>query len=49
MATLHEVSAAKLKVPLVHSAAGFIPLYCEYKEQKEYVTWLGNVKKFIDQ
>jgi complement component 1 Q subcomponent-binding protein len=29
--------------------ASFIPLYCEYKEQKEYVTWLGNVKTFIDQ
>ncbi|GHJ84386.1 hypothetical protein NliqN6_0788 [Naganishia liquefaciens] len=28
--------------------AMFIPLYCEYKEQKEYVSWLGNVKKFID-
>ncbi|KAJ9092032.1 hypothetical protein QFC21_007012 [Naganishia friedmannii] len=28
--------------------AMFIPLYCEYKEQKEYVSWLGNVKNFID-
>ncbi|KAI5453904.1 Mitochondrial acidic protein mam33 [Naganishia albida] len=28
--------------------AMFIPLYCEYKEQKEYVLWLGNVRKFID-
>ena len=51
--------------------AMFIPLYCEYKEQKvqrvarqistgrmlispscvrvqEYVSWLGNVRKFID-
>ncbi|KAJ9121167.1 hypothetical protein QFC24_004841 [Naganishia onofrii] len=28
--------------------AMFIPLYAEYKEQKEYVSWLGNVKNFID-
>ncbi|KAG7571434.1 hypothetical protein FFLO_00617 [Filobasidium floriforme] len=27
----------------------FIPLYCEYKEQKEYMTWLEKVKRFIDQ
>ncbi|OCH89282.1 mitochondrial glyco protein [Obba rivulosa] len=28
--------------------AFFIPEYAEYKEQKEYVNWLGNVKKFIE-
>lgn len=28
--------------------ASFIPMYCEYKEQKEYVTWLGNVKDFVE-
>lgn len=26
----------------------FIPDLAEYKEQKEYVKWLQNVKKFID-
>ncbi|KAI0320592.1 mitochondrial glycoprotein [Amylostereum chailletii] len=30
------------------SLAGFIPEYSEHKEQKEYVSWLGNVKSFID-
>ncbi|KAJ1311356.1 hypothetical protein OPQ81_009849 [Rhizoctonia solani] len=28
--------------------ATFIPQYSEYKEQKEYVKWLQNVKSFID-
>ncbi|KAI0078643.1 mitochondrial glycoprotein [Panus rudis PR-1116 ss-1] len=28
--------------------AMFIPEYAEYKEQKEYVRWLGDVKKFIE-
>ncbi|KAG5649775.1 hypothetical protein H0H81_002078 [Sphagnurus paluster] len=27
----------------------FIPEYAEYKEQNEYVKWLGNVKAFVDQ
>ncbi|GLB42207.1 putative regulatory protein suaprga1 [Lyophyllum shimeji] len=27
----------------------FIPEYAEFKEQKEYVRWLGNVKSFVDQ
>ncbi|EIN08552.1 regulatory protein suaprga1 [Punctularia strigosozonata HHB-11173 SS5] len=26
----------------------FVPEFCEYKEQKEYVRWLGNMKKFIE-
>ncbi|CAO1634930.1 unnamed protein product [Sympodiomycopsis kandeliae] len=26
----------------------FIPMLAEYKEQKEYVTWLSNVKKFVE-
>lgn len=26
----------------------FIPDYSELKEQKEYVRWLENVKKFVD-
>lgn len=26
-----------------------IPLYCEYKEQKEYMSWLRSVKNFVDQ
>ncbi|KAG6829105.1 hypothetical protein H0H92_005647 [Tricholoma furcatifolium] len=26
----------------------FIPEYAEYKEQKEYVAWLKNVKSFVD-
>ncbi|CCO26954.1 Mitochondrial acidic protein mam33 [Rhizoctonia solani AG-1 IB] len=26
----------------------FVPDYAEYKEQKEYVKWLQNVKSFID-
>ncbi|KAI0703758.1 regulatory protein suaprga1 [Cytidiella melzeri] len=30
------------------SLAVFIPEYAEYKEQKEYVSWLQNVKSFID-
>ncbi|KAI0266132.1 mitochondrial glycoprotein [Gloeopeniophorella convolvens] len=30
------------------SLAFFVPEYAQYKEQKEYVDWLGNVKKFID-
>ncbi|KZV98167.1 mitochondrial glyco protein [Exidia glandulosa HHB12029] len=30
------------------SLALFIPDYAEYKEQKEYVSWLSNVKTFID-
>ncbi|CAG8508741.1 3687_t:CDS:2 [Acaulospora morrowiae] len=29
------------------AVALFIPNYVEYKEQKEYVSWLENVKKFI--
>jgi len=28
--------------------AQFIPDYAEYKEQKEYVNWLNNVKSFIE-
>ncbi|EKM57654.1 uncharacterized protein PHACADRAFT_251414 [Phanerochaete carnosa HHB-10118-sp] len=28
--------------------AVFIPEYSEYKEQKEYVSWLQNVKKFVE-
>ncbi|THH26866.1 hypothetical protein EUX98_g7318 [Antrodiella citrinella] len=30
------------------SLALFIPDYAELKEQKEYLTWLGNVKTFIE-
>ncbi|KIM70795.1 hypothetical protein SCLCIDRAFT_101234 [Scleroderma citrinum Foug A] len=30
------------------SLATFIPEYSELKEQKEYVRWLDNVKKFVD-
>ncbi|KAG6333197.1 hypothetical protein ID866_5894 [Astraeus odoratus] len=30
------------------SLAMFIPEYSEFKEQKEYVRWLENVKKFVD-
>jgi len=30
------------------SLALFIPEYAEYKEQKEYVRWLSNVKEFVD-
>ncbi|KAI0918351.1 hypothetical protein AcV5_002358 [Taiwanofungus camphoratus] len=30
------------------SLAHFIPEYAEYKEQKEYVSWLQNVKTFIE-
>ncbi|KIY47856.1 mitochondrial glyco protein [Fistulina hepatica ATCC 64428] len=30
------------------SLAVFIPEYAEYKEQQEYVQWLGNVKDFIE-
>jgi len=30
------------------SLALFIPEYAEYKEQQEYVKWLGNVKEFVD-
>jgi len=26
----------------------FIPEYAEFKEQKEYVSWLRNVKAFVD-
>jgi complement component 1 Q subcomponent-binding protein len=29
--------------------AVFVPDYAEYKEQKEYVKWLENVKSFVDQ
>ncbi|KAG1775566.1 mitochondrial glycoprotein [Suillus placidus] len=28
--------------------ATFVPEYSEYKEQKEYVRWLDNVKNFVD-
>ncbi|RKP24664.1 mitochondrial glyco protein [Syncephalis pseudoplumigaleata] len=28
--------------------AMFIPLYIEYKEQNEYVSWLKNVKSFVE-
>ncbi|KAF9225704.1 regulatory protein suaprga1 [Gyrodon lividus] len=28
--------------------ATFIPEYSEYKEQKEYIRWLDNVKNFVD-
>jgi len=30
------------------SLAAFIPDYAEYKEQKEYVSWLQNVKTFVE-
>jgi len=30
------------------TVAAFIPEYCEYKEQQEYVKWLGKVKTFVD-
>ncbi|KAG9313354.1 putative regulatory protein suaprga1 [Chiua virens] len=30
------------------SLATFVPEYSEYKEQKEYVRWLENVKSFVD-
>ncbi|CAA7261184.1 unnamed protein product [Cyclocybe aegerita] len=30
------------------SVAAFIPEYATYKEQQEYVKWLGKVKNFID-
>ncbi|EIM88979.1 regulatory protein suaprga1 [Stereum hirsutum FP-91666 SS1] len=30
------------------SLAFFVPEYAEFKEQKEYVRWLNNVKTFID-
>jgi len=30
------------------SLALFVPEYAEYKEQQEYVRWLGNVKEFVD-
>ncbi|KAF5356851.1 hypothetical protein D9756_006809 [Leucocoprinus leucothites] len=30
------------------SLAHFIPQFAEFKEQKEYVKWLGKVKNFID-
>ncbi|KAG1763720.1 mitochondrial glycoprotein [Suillus occidentalis] len=30
------------------SLAMFVPEYSEYKEQKEYVRWLDNVKNFVD-
>ncbi|KAK2802526.1 hypothetical protein FQN50_007332 [Emmonsiellopsis sp. PD_5] len=28
--------------------ANFVPDYIEFKEQNEYVNWLGNVKKFVE-
>ncbi|WEW60140.1 Mitochondrial acidic protein mam33 [Emydomyces testavorans] len=28
--------------------AAFIPDYIDFKEQKEYVRWLGNLKKFVE-
>ncbi|KAG6900275.1 hypothetical protein C0993_000463 [Termitomyces sp. T159_Od127] len=31
------------------TAALFIPEYAEYKEQKEYVSWLKNLKSFVEQ
>lgn len=30
------------------SLALFIPDLAEYKEQKEYVNWLANMKKFVE-
>jgi complement component 1 Q subcomponent-binding protein len=30
------------------SLAFFVPEYAQYKEQKEYIEWLGKVKNFID-
>jgi len=30
------------------SLATFVPEYCEHKEQKEYVDWLGSVKSFVE-
>jgi complement component 1 Q subcomponent-binding protein len=33
---------------IAESLALFIPEYAEYKEQKEYVRWLENVKKFVE-
>jgi complement component 1 Q subcomponent-binding protein, mitochondrial len=29
--------------------AVFIPDYAELKEQKEYISWLKNLKSFVDQ
>ncbi|KAG5727430.1 hypothetical protein E4T56_gene11913 [Termitomyces sp. T112] len=31
------------------TAALFIPEYAEWKEQKEYISWLKNLKSFVDQ
>jgi complement component 1 Q subcomponent-binding protein len=30
------------------AVAMFIPNYVDYKEQKEYISWLKNVKNFIE-
>ncbi|KAF9446044.1 mitochondrial glycoprotein [Macrolepiota fuliginosa MF-IS2] len=30
------------------AVANFIPQFSEFKEQKEYVKWLGRVKSFVD-
>jgi complement component 1 Q subcomponent-binding protein len=30
------------------AVALFIPEYAEFKEQNEYVKWLGRVKAFVD-
>jgi len=30
------------------TVASFIPEFCAYKEQQEYVKWLGKVKTFVD-
>ncbi|KAL2163417.1 hypothetical protein VTH06DRAFT_5474 [Thermothelomyces fergusii] len=33
---------------ITESLAVFVPEYIDYKEQREYVAWLKNVKKFVD-
>ncbi|KAH8087183.1 mitochondrial glycoprotein [Cristinia sonorae] len=33
---------------ITDSLATFIPDYAEFKEQKEYVSWLGKIKSFIE-
>jgi complement component 1 Q subcomponent-binding protein, mitochondrial len=33
---------------ITQALAVFAPDYMDYKEQKEYVRWLGNVKAFVD-
>ncbi|KAK3319820.1 mitochondrial glycoprotein [Cercophora scortea] len=33
---------------ITHALAAFVPEYMDMKEQKEYLSWLNNVKQFID-